>query len=99
MHERSLAALAAGLRAREFSSEELTRHHLARIARLGPALNAFITVDEQKALAAALPQFYACSAFRVTFYREGGWPNHDFFTVTTDASGVVTATSEVLWDE
>jgi aspartyl-tRNA(Asn)/glutamyl-tRNA(Gln) amidotransferase subunit A len=53
IHDRSLAALAAGLAAREFSSEELARHFLSRIASLGPGLNAFITVDEAKALGAA----------------------------------------------
>ena len=53
IHDRSLAALAAGLAAREFSSEELARHFLSRIASLDPGLNAFITVDEAKALGAA----------------------------------------------
>jgi aspartyl-tRNA(Asn)/glutamyl-tRNA(Gln) amidotransferase subunit A len=53
MHERSLAALAAALAAREFSSRELVQHYLDRIRRIDPALNAFITVDEPKALAAA----------------------------------------------
>jgi len=34
MHNLSLRELAAGLRARQFSSRELTRHFLERIARL-----------------------------------------------------------------
>ncbi|MGE0357003.1 MAG: Asp-tRNA(Asn)/Glu-tRNA(Gln) amidotransferase subunit GatA [Burkholderiales bacterium] len=53
MFELPLADLAARLRDRQVSSEELTRLFLGRIARLGAGLNAFITVDEEKALAAA----------------------------------------------
>ncbi|MGH8188162.1 MAG: Asp-tRNA(Asn)/Glu-tRNA(Gln) amidotransferase subunit GatA [Steroidobacteraceae bacterium] len=53
LHHLTLAQLNEGLRARRFSSVELTRHFLARIERLNPALNAFITVTETKALAAA----------------------------------------------
>ena len=53
MHSRSIAELSRALRAGEFSSVELTRHFLERIARLNPALNAFITVTEEHALAAA----------------------------------------------
>lgn len=45
---------AAGkLRARRVSSVELTRESLARIGRLNPALNAFLTVTEELALAQA----------------------------------------------
>ena len=53
MHNLTIAELAAGLRRREFSSQELTRHYLDRIERLGPGLNAFITVTADNALAAA----------------------------------------------
>ncbi len=53
MHTKTLSELAAALRAREVSSEELTRASLARIARHDPQLNAFITVVEEQALAAA----------------------------------------------
>ncbi len=53
VHRRSIAALRAGLRAGEFSSAELTRIFLDRIATLDPALNAFITVTGERALAAA----------------------------------------------
>ncbi len=53
MHELTLSALGALLRERRASSEELVRHFLARIAAHDPALNAFITVDGEKALAAA----------------------------------------------
>src|SRR3970282_1785428 len=44
--------LAAGLRRKEFSSEELCRHFLGRISKY-KALNAFITVDEARTLASA----------------------------------------------
>ncbi len=53
MHEKSIAELSAGLRAGEFSSVELVRSCLQRIARLDPGLNSFITVCEQTALDAA----------------------------------------------
>lgn len=53
LHELSLAALAAGLKAKRFSSVELTRHFLARIERHNPALNAFITITSDSALGAA----------------------------------------------
>lgn len=50
MHEKSIRELSAALRAREFSSRELTRHFLDRIAALDPRLNSFITVTAQRAL-------------------------------------------------
>ncbi len=53
MHNLPLHELAAGLAQRRFSSEELVRHQLERIARIDPGLNAFITVDAERALAAA----------------------------------------------
>jgi len=53
MHEQTILALADDLRARRYSSVELTRHYLGRIARLNPDLNAFITVAAAPALAAA----------------------------------------------
>jgi aspartyl-tRNA(Asn)/glutamyl-tRNA(Gln) amidotransferase subunit A len=53
MHRKSLAELAAGLRAKEFSSVELTQRFLERIAGANGKLNAFITVDEAKSLAQA----------------------------------------------
>jgi len=49
----TLAELAAALAAGRISSVELTQGLLARIAAHDPALNAFITVDEEGALAAA----------------------------------------------
>jgi aspartyl-tRNA(Asn)/glutamyl-tRNA(Gln) amidotransferase subunit A len=53
MHNCSIAELSRALRAGEFSSVELTRHYLDRIARHNSALNAFISVTEDHALAAA----------------------------------------------
>ena len=53
LHRLTLAELNEGLRARHFSSVELARHFLARIERFNPALNAFITVTAEQALAAA----------------------------------------------
>ncbi|WP_349263192.1 Asp-tRNA(Asn)/Glu-tRNA(Gln) amidotransferase subunit GatA [Steroidobacter sp.] len=53
MHHLTLAQLNEGLRARRFSSVELTRHFLARIERLNPTLNALITVTGEQALAQA----------------------------------------------
>ncbi|MGH8140871.1 MAG: Asp-tRNA(Asn)/Glu-tRNA(Gln) amidotransferase subunit GatA [Steroidobacteraceae bacterium] len=53
MHRKSLAQLAKGLRTKEFSSAELVRAFLDRIAASQPVLNAFITVLHEQALAAA----------------------------------------------
>ena len=49
----SLIELSAALAARKVSSVELTKLCLARIARLNPELNAFITVDAGRALEGA----------------------------------------------
>ncbi|MFP5430258.1 MAG: amidase, partial [Gammaproteobacteria bacterium] len=53
MHHKTLAELAAGLAAKDFSSVELTRHFLDRIRRHDGTLNSFITVCEEQALARA----------------------------------------------
>src|SRR5688500_13279075 len=53
LHHLTLAELNEGLRARRFSSAEITKHYLARIERLNPALNAVITVTAEQAVAAA----------------------------------------------
>ncbi|HVC00634.1 MAG TPA: Asp-tRNA(Asn)/Glu-tRNA(Gln) amidotransferase subunit GatA [Steroidobacteraceae bacterium] len=50
MHNRSIGELAAILDRREASSVELTRHFLARIEALNPALNAMISVTGAQAL-------------------------------------------------
>src|SRR5579862_7789894 len=49
----SIAELAQGFRRKEFSPVEITREFLARIDNLNPALNAFITVMSESALAEA----------------------------------------------
>ncbi|NBC12229.1 MAG: Asp-tRNA(Asn)/Glu-tRNA(Gln) amidotransferase subunit GatA [Gammaproteobacteria bacterium] len=53
MHDLSIAALAAGLREKRFSSRELTAHFFERIERLDPALNSCITIDHDAALVVA----------------------------------------------
>jgi aspartyl-tRNA(Asn)/glutamyl-tRNA(Gln) amidotransferase subunit A len=62
MHTLTLAGLAAGIKARRFSSVEVTRHFLDRIGRLDPALNAFITVTADQALAQAVAADQALAA-------------------------------------
>ncbi|MDR2219015.1 MAG: Asp-tRNA(Asn)/Glu-tRNA(Gln) amidotransferase subunit GatA [Methylobacillus sp.] len=53
MINKSLKELGALLAAKQISSVELTREFLARIHRLNPSINAFITLDEEKSLAQA----------------------------------------------
>ncbi|WP_440996196.1 Asp-tRNA(Asn)/Glu-tRNA(Gln) amidotransferase subunit GatA [Arhodomonas sp. SL1] len=53
MHEKTIADLSAGLAAAEYSSRELTEHYLRRIREHDGRLNSFITVTEERALAAA----------------------------------------------
>ena len=53
MYNRTLTELARDLKSRKISSEELTCDCLARIRRFNPQLNAFITVLQEQALAAA----------------------------------------------
>jgi aspartyl-tRNA(Asn)/glutamyl-tRNA(Gln) amidotransferase subunit A len=53
LHTLSIGELADKLAARQISSVELTRHFLARIERLNPALNALITLTAAEALDAA----------------------------------------------
>lgn len=52
MYRKSVAELASALAAKEVSSTELTRHYLDRIDK-HKVLNAFITVDAEKAMAVA----------------------------------------------
>ena len=53
MHTHSVAQLIEGLRERQFSSVEVTRGYLDRIAALDSQYNSFISVDEAAAMAAA----------------------------------------------
>ncbi len=53
MHTKTIAELSSALRKREFSSEELTRAYLQRIEKYNPALNCYISVTAERALAQA----------------------------------------------
>jgi aspartyl-tRNA(Asn)/glutamyl-tRNA(Gln) amidotransferase subunit A len=53
LHELSLRELGEGLRAKKFSSRELTGHYLGRIGQHDKALNSYITVTADRALAQA----------------------------------------------
>jgi aspartyl-tRNA(Asn)/glutamyl-tRNA(Gln) amidotransferase subunit A len=53
MHNKSVAELVVGLRDKQFSSQELTRHYLDRITDLDSRYNSFIGVDDAAAMAAA----------------------------------------------
>jgi len=53
LHTKTVAELAAGLKAGEYSSSELTSALLNRIRNQGAELNAFISITEQSALKAA----------------------------------------------
>ncbi|MDD3764838.1 MAG: Asp-tRNA(Asn)/Glu-tRNA(Gln) amidotransferase subunit GatA [Nevskiales bacterium] len=53
MHTLSIKALGEGLKTKKFSSRELTQHYLSRIERHDPALNSYITVTAEQALAQA----------------------------------------------
>ena len=53
MHNKSIAELAAGLKAKKFSSVELTQHYLDRIKKFDPTLNSIITLTADQAIAAA----------------------------------------------
>ncbi len=52
-HHATAAELGRGLRAREYSSVEITQHFLERIGRANASLNAFLTVTGERALADA----------------------------------------------
>ena len=62
MHNKTLAEQSHALRAREISSEELTRSYLERITRFSDELNCLITVTADDALAAAREADQRCTA-------------------------------------
>ncbi|GLS25019.1 Asp-tRNA(Asn)/Glu-tRNA(Gln) amidotransferase subunit GatA [Marinibactrum halimedae] len=53
MHTKTIAELAAGLRAKEYTSVELTQHFLNRIKNLDSQYNSFVSITEEIALAQA----------------------------------------------
>ncbi|HVE43643.1 MAG TPA: Asp-tRNA(Asn)/Glu-tRNA(Gln) amidotransferase subunit GatA [Gammaproteobacteria bacterium] len=53
MHNKTIAELSRGLHDKTFSSVELTQHYLGRIKQHNAALNSFVTITEEQALAAA----------------------------------------------
>lgn len=53
MYRKTLAELSHWLQAKQVSSVELTQYFLSRIKQFNPLLNAFITITEDEALAAA----------------------------------------------
>jgi len=50
LHQQTAAGIGRGIRAGEFSSEEVTRHFLERIEKGNDRLNAFVTVTAERAL-------------------------------------------------
>jgi aspartyl-tRNA(Asn)/glutamyl-tRNA(Gln) amidotransferase subunit A len=52
-HHATVAEIGRGLRAREYSSVEITRHFLGRIDNANASLNAFVTVTPERAMADA----------------------------------------------
>ena len=53
LHEKTITEIGRDLRAKHYSSRELTQSYLERIARVDRALNSFISVTAESALAAA----------------------------------------------
>jgi aspartyl-tRNA(Asn)/glutamyl-tRNA(Gln) amidotransferase subunit A len=53
MHDLTLAEIARGLADKKFSSEELTRSLLTRIAQLDPQINSFISITQDLAITQA----------------------------------------------
>lgn len=53
MHNLTIAEIIRKLQAKEFSSEEITRHFLNRIQKLDDTYNSYVSVTEQQAIAQA----------------------------------------------
>ena len=79
MHNKTIAELAAALKAGEFSSQELTQHLIDRIEALDVKLNSFITVSPERAMEAA-------SALGMVFMTHVADPDTWFATKYADAS-------------
>ena len=71
-----MTELAGTLAARRVSSLELTRACLARIAKLNDALNAFITVDEERAIEEAKRADTRISDEAAQFLLRHSWPGN-----------------------
>jgi len=53
MHDKSISELAAGLKAKQFSSVDLTKHYLERIKKFDQRLNSLVTLTAEEALESA----------------------------------------------
>ena len=73
LHTRSVAELGKGLQNRQFSSVELTGALLERVRASQPALNAFITVTADQALAQAAAADAEPARLRATHPRMVRW--------------------------
>src|SRR5262249_44069787 len=93
---RSASDLAAAIRRRELSSREVLDHYLGRIERLNPKLNAVVTLDTDRAGAAA------AAADAAVARNEPLGPLHGVpmtFKDTYETAGVRTTCGFTAWSE
>ncbi|MCZ6893585.1 MAG: Asp-tRNA(Asn)/Glu-tRNA(Gln) amidotransferase subunit GatA [Gammaproteobacteria bacterium] len=76
---RTAAAISAALENREFSSVEITRHYLDRIATIDDELNSYITVCEDRALKQASAADEIRAAGRASILTGVPYANKDIF--------------------